>query len=309
METAFLLNILQAIFVFVVTIPFAFARVEGDENTKLWAYCLAWAVKIGAPSLAIIFFVIPLIRDLPYIISGDYCYVEGVVIEESLNNTEKGVVVIRDDQTENTIRIDVKNKSLSLGDRAIVKYLPNQEIGVVVKEKNMKGDKVSSKETETEQMEKIALMEVLLSALLIITFILGKKKKTWMVYPEIGIYKRLMLIIGGCIVAVIILYLKAEETILKWSVYMAALVVLLFTTGMLYQRMGIRKDGNTLVIVPMVGKKRKISADEINQIVYKKEDCVDIVTDGEIILQITDQFHGYEELRDISRKNAEECQQ
>lgn len=305
METAFLLNILQAIFVFVGSIPIALARVERDENTKLWAYCLAWAGKIGAPSLAIVFFVIPLVRDLPYIISGDYCYVEGVVIEEG----DKSFVVIRDDQTENTIRIDVKNKSLSLGDRAIIKYLPNQEIGVVVKEKNMKGDKVSSNRTDLEKMEKIALMEVLLIALLIITFILGKKKKTWMVYPEIGIYKRLMLIIGGCIVAVIILYLKAEETILKWSIYLTALSVLLFTTGMLYQRMGIRKDGNTLVIVPMVGKKRKISTEEINQIAFEKEDCVDIVTDGEIILQITDQFHGYEELRDISRKNAEECQQ
>lgn len=160
---------------------------------------------------------------------------------------------------------------------------------------------------QVTQMKKIALMEALLIVLMITTLRSGKKKKEWMVYPEIGIYKRLMLAMGGCMVAIIILCFETEETVIKWSACLTTLAVLLFMTGMLFQRMGIRKEGGKLVIVPIFVKKRKIPEAEINKITFEKEDFIEIVADGKKLLRITEQFHGYEELRDILRKNAEEC--
>lgn len=70
--------------------------------------------------------------------------------------------------------------------------------------------------------------------------------------------------------------------------------------------MGIKKKENTLIVVPIVGKNREIPEQKINQFVSDRTDMIEIMDGEKVILRVSDQFHGYEELKDILRKNAGE---
>lgn len=314
MEREFIFYIIYDLCLLLIAICMALTKIKKDNAVTYWSSRI---VKVGVPIIGIIFFGIPLIRDLPYIIENNYCYMDGTVIEVPISNKEPignhKTVYIQNNETEEIFEISIRNAKLLLGETVKVKYLPNLKIGIVLDD-NKWNEEISNQMQEktgqqVTQMKKIALMEALLIVLMITTLRSGKKKKEWMVYPEIGIYKRLMLAMGGCMVAIIILCFETEETVIKWSACLTTLAVLLFMTGMLFQRMGIRKEGGELVIVPIFGKKRKIPEAEINKITFEKEDFIEIVANGKKLLRITEQFHGYEELRDILRKNAEECQQ
>ena len=155
-------------------------------------------------------------------------------------------------------------------------------------------------------MEKIALMEGLLAVLIIATFVLERKKKKWMVYFEIGLYKRMMLMIGAIMVGIIVMCSRSSKVPVKWSAYMTVLAVLMFLSGILIQHMGIKRKENTLIVVPIVGKSREIPEQKINQFVSDRTDMIEIMDGEKAILRVSDQFHGYEELKDILRKNAGE---
>lgn len=314
MVKEFIFYIIYDLCLLLISICMALTKIKKDNAVTYWS---SYFVKVGVPIIGIIFFGIPLICDLPYIIENNYCYMDGTVIEVPISNKEPignhKTVYIQNNETEEIFEISIRNAKLLLDETVKVKYLPNLKIGIVL-EDNKWNEEISNQMQEktgqqVEQMRKIALMEALLIVLVISTLRSGKKKKEWMVYPEIGIYKRLILAVGSCIVAIIILCFETEETAIKWSACLTTLAVLLFIIGMLFQCMGIRKEGSILVIVPLLGKKRSISEDEISKIVFEKKDFIKIMVDGKTLLRITKQFHGYEELRDILRKNDEECQQ
>lgn len=70
--------------------------------------------------------------------------------------------------------------------------------------------------------------------------------------------------------------------------------------------MGIKKKENTLIVVPIVGKNREIPEQKINQFVSDRTDMIEIMDGEKVILRVSDQFHGYEELKEILRKNTGE---
>ena len=301
MEKEFLFEIARSISVVVALVPFIFAEVDhNNKDAKLVDYCFTYLMKYGVPLFVIIHFGIPLVKDLPYIISGDYCYIEGMVLEKK---GDSRTVEMVDKEFTEIVEINVKNARMPVGSRGIVKYLPNEKIGVVVDE--IKEISESRREEERE-MEKIALMEGLIFVLMIGTLLTGMQKKKWMAYLEIGLYKRMMLIMGACMLGIIVMCMRSDEVPVKWSTYMTTLVVLLFLSGMVIQRMGIKKKENTLIVVPIVGKNREIPEQKINQFVSDRTDMIEIMDGEKAILRVSDQFHGYEELKDILRKNAGE---
>ena len=301
MEKEFLFEIARSTSVVVALVPFIFAEVDhNNKDARLVDYCFTYIMKYVVPLFVIIHFGIPLVKDLPYIISGDYCYIEGMVLEKK---GDSRTVEMVDKEFTEIVEINVRNARMPVGSRGIVKYLPNEKIGVVVDE--IKEISESRREEERE-MEKIALMESLIFVLMIGTLLTGMQKKKWMAYLEIGLYKRMMLIMGACMLGIIVMCMRSDEVPVKWSTYMTTLVVLLFLSGMVIQRMGIKKKENTLIVVPIVGKKREIPEQKINQFVSDRTDMIEIMDGEKVILRVSDQFHGYEELKDILRKNAGE---
>ena len=301
MEKEFLFEIARSISVVVALVPFIFAEVDhNNKDARLVDYCFTYIMKYVVPLFVIIHFGIPLVKDLPYIISGDYCYIEGMVLEKK---GDSRTVEMVDKEFTEIVEINVRNARMPVGSRGIVKYLPNEKIGVVVDE--IKEISESRREEERE-MEKIALMESLIFVLMIGTLLTGMQKKKWMAYLEIGLYKRMMLIMGACMLGIIVMCMRSDEVPVKWSTYMTTLVVLLFLSGMVIQRMGIKKKENTLIVVPIVGKNREIPEQKINQFVSGRTDMIEIMDGEKVILRVSDQFHGYEELKDILRKNAGE---
>ena len=301
MEKEFLFEIARSTSVVVALVPFIFAEVDhNNKDARLVDYCFTYIMKYVVPLFVIIHFGIPLVKDLPYIISGDYCYIEGMVLEKK---GDSRTVEMVDKEFTEIVEINVRNARMPVGSRGIVKYLPNEKIGVVVDE--IKEISESRREEERE-MEKIALMESLIFVLMIGTFLTGMQKKKWMAYLEIGLYKRMMLIMGACMLGIIVMCMRSDEVPVKWSTYMTTLVVLLFLSGMVIQRMGIKKKENTLIVVPIVGKNREIPEQKINQFVSDRTDMIEIMDGEKAILRVSDQFHGYEELKEILRKNAGE---
>lgn len=301
MEKEFLFEIARSISVVVALVPFIFAEVDhNNKDARLVDYCFTYIMKYVVPLFVIIYFGIPLVKDLPYIISGDYCYIKGMVLEKK---GDSRTVEMVDKEFTEIVEINVRNARMPVGSRGIVKYLPNEKIGVVVDE--IKEISESRREEERE-MEKIALMESLIFVLMIGTLLTGMQKKKWMAYLEIGLYKRMMLIMGACMLGIIVMCMRSDEVPVKWSTYMTTLVVLLFLSGMVIQRMGIKKKENTLIVVPIVGKNREIPEQKINQFVSDRTDMIEIMDGEKVILRVSDQFHGYEELKDILRKNAGE---
>ena len=301
MEKEFLFEIARSISVVVALVPFIFAEVDhNNKDARLVDYCFTYIMKYVVPLFVIIHFGIPLVKDLPYIISGDYCYIEGMVLEKK---GDSRTVEMVDKEFTEIVEINVRNARMPVGSRGIVKYLPNEKIGVVVDE--IKEISESRREEERE-MEKIALMESLIFVLMIGTLLTGMQKKKWMAYLEIGLYKRMMLIMGACMLGIIVMCMRSDEVPVKWSTYMTTLVVLLFLSGMVIQRMGIKKKENTLIVVPIVGKNREIPEQKINQFVSDRTDMIEIMDGEKVILRVSDQFHGYEELKEILRKNAGE---
>lgn len=301
MEKEFLFEIARSTSVVVALVPFIFAEVDhNNKDARLVDYCFTYIMKYVVPLFVIIHFGIPLVKDLPYIISGDYCYIEGMVLEKK---GDSRTVEMVDKEFTEIVEINVRNARMPVGSRGIVKYLPNEKIGVVVDE--IKEISESRREEERE-MEKIALMESLIFVLMIGTFLTGMQKKKWMAYLEIGLYKRMMLIMGACMLGIIVMCMRSDEVPVKWSTYMTTLVVLLFLSGMVIQRMGIKKKENTLIVVPIVGKNREIPEQKINQFVSDRTDMIEIMDGEKVILRVSDQFHGYEELKDILRKNTGE---
>ena len=63
---------------------------------------------------------------------------------------------------------------------------------------------------------------------------------------------------------------------------------------------------NTLIVVPIVGKNREIPEQKINQFVSDRTDMIEIMDGEKVILRVSDQFHGYEELKKLLRRNTEE---
>ena len=301
MEKEFLFEIARSISVVVALVPFIFAEVDhNNKDAKLVDYCFTYLMKYGVPLFVIIYFGIPLVKDLPYIISGDYCYIEGMVLEKK---EDSGTVKMVDKEFTELVEINVKNARMPVGSWGIVKYLPNEKIGIVVDEIEEISE---SRRKEEKEMEKIALMEGILFGLIIATFVLERKKKKWMVYFEIGLYKRMMLMIGAIMVGIIVMCSRSSKVPVKWSAYMTVLAVLMFLSGILIQHMGIKRKENTLIVVPIVGKKREIPEQKINQFVSDRTDMIEIMDGEKAILRVSDQFHGYEELKEILRKNTGE---
>ena len=300
MEKEFLYEISTSIFMAVFSLYIAFAKTKRENFRHAWAYYLNWVAKIAIPFWIIVCYGIPVVKDLPYIVSGDYCYVEGMVLEK---NKRAATVEIEDRKTGEIVEVSVKNERVSVGNWRTVKYLPNEKIGIVVDEIEEISE---SRRKEEKEMEKIALMEGILFGLIIATFVLERKKKKWMVYFEIGLYKRMMLMIGAIMVGIIVMCSRSSKVPVKWSAYMTVLAVLMFLSGILIQHMGIKRKENTLIVVPIVGKKREIPEQKINQFVSDRTDMIEIMDGEKVILRVSDQFHGYEELKDILRKNAGE---
>ena len=300
MEKEFLYEISTSIFMAVFSLYIAFAKTKRENFRHAWAYYLNWVAKIAIPFWIIVCYGIPVVKDLPYIVSGDYCYVDGMVLEK---NKRAATVEIEDRKTGEIVEVSVKNARVSVGNWRTVKYLPNEKIGIVVDEIEEISE---SRRKEEKEMEKIALMEGLLAVLIIATFVLERKKKKWMVYFEIGLYKRMMLMIGAIMVGIIVMCSRSSKVPVKWSAYMTVLAVLMFLSGILIQHMGIKRKENTLIVVPIVGKKREIPEQKINQFVSDRTDMIEIMDGEKVILRVSDQFHGYEELKDILRKNTGE---
>ena len=300
MEKEFLYEISTSIFMAVFSLYIAFAKTKRENFRHAWAYYLNWVAKIAIPFWIIVCYGIPVVKDLPYIVSGDYCYVDGMVLEK---NKRAATVEIEDRKTGEIVEVSVKNARVSVGNWRIVKYLPNEKIGIVVDEIEEVSE---SRRKEEKEMEKIALMEGLLAVLIITTFVLERKKKKWMVYFEIGLYKRMMLMIGAIMVGIIVMCSRSSKVPVKWSAYMTVLAVLMFLSGILIQHMGIKRKENTLIVVPIVGKNREIPEQKINQFVSDRTDMIEIMDGEKAILRVSDQFHGYEELKEILRKNAGE---
>ena len=300
MEKEFLYEISTSIFMAVFSLYIAFAKTKRENFRHAWAYYLNWVAKIAIPFWIIVCYGIPVVKDLPYIVSGDYCYVDGMVLEK---NKRAATVEIEDRKTGEIVEVSVKNARVSVGNWRTVKYLPNEKIGIVVDEIEEISE---SRRKEEKEMEKIALMEGLLAVLIIATFVLERKKKKWMVYFEIGLYKRMMLMIGAIMVGIIVMCSRSSKVPVKWSAYMTVLAVLMFLSGILIQHMGIKRKENTLIVVPIVGKKREIPEQKINQFVSDRTDMIEIMDGEKAILRVSDQFHGYEELKDILRKNTGE---
>ena len=83
MEKEFLFEIARSISVVVALVPFIFAEVDhNNKDARLVDYCFTYIMKYVVPLFVIIHFGIPLVKDLPYIISGDYCYIQGMVLEK-----------------------------------------------------------------------------------------------------------------------------------------------------------------------------------------------------------------------------------
>ena len=300
MEKEFLYEISTSIFMAVFSLYIAFAKTKRENFRHAWAYYLNWVAKIAIPFWIIVCYGIPVVKDLPYIVSGDYCYVDGMVLEK---NKRAATVEIEDRKTGEIVEVSVKNARVSVGNWRTVKYLPNEKIGIVVDEIEEVSE---SRRKEEKEMEKIALMEGILFGLIIATFVLERKKKKWMVYFEIGLYKRMMLMIGAIMVGIIVMCSRSSKVPVKWSAYMTVLAVLMFLSGILIQHMGIKRKENTLIVVPIVGKKREIPEQKINQFVSDRTDMIEIMDGEKAILRVSDQFHGYEELKDILRKNTGE---
>ena len=300
MEKEFLYEISTSIFMAVFSLYIAFAKTKRENFRHAWAYYLNWVAKIAIPFWIIVCYGIPVVKDLPYIVSGDYCYVDGMVLEK---NKRAATVEIEDRKTGEIVEVSVKNARVSVGNWRTVKYLPNEKIGIVVDEIEEVSE---SRRKEEKEMEKIALMEGLLAVLIIATFVLERKKKKWMVYFEIGLYKRMMLMIGAIMVGIIVMCSRSSKVPVKWSAYMTVLAVLMFLSGILIQHMGIKRKENTLIVVPIVGKNREIPEQKINQFVSDRTDMIEIMDGEKAILRVSDQFHGYEELKEILRKNAGE---
>ena len=300
MEKEFLYEISTSIFMAVFSLYIAFAKTKRENFRHAWAYYLNWVAKIAIPFWIIVCYGIPVVKDLPYIVSGDYCYVDGMVLEK---NKRAATVEIEDRKTGEIVEVSVKNARVSVGNWRTVKYLPNEKIGSVVDEIEEISE---SRRKEEKEMEKIALMEGLLAVLIIATFVLERKKKKWMVYFEIGLYKRIMLMIGAIMVGIIVMCSRSSKVPVKWSAYMTVLAVLMFLSGILIQHMGIKRKENTLIVVPIVGKKREIPEQKINQFVSDRTDMIEIMDGEKVILRVSDQFHGYEELKEILRKNTGE---
>ena len=300
MEKEFLYEISTSIFMAVFSLYIAFAKTKRENFRHAWAYYLNWVAKIAIPFWIIVCYGIPVVKDLPYIVSGDYCYVDGMVLEK---NKRAATVEIEDRKTGEIVEVSVKNERVSVGNWRTVKYLPNEKIGIVVDEIEEVSE---SKRKEEKEMEKIALMEGILFGLIIATFVLERKKKKWMVYFEIGLYKRMMLMIGAIMVGIIVMCSRSSKVPVKWSAYMTVLAVLMFLSGILIQHMGIKRKENTLIVVPIVGKKREIPEQKINQFVSDRTDMIEIMDGEKAILRVSDQFHGYEELKEILRKNTGE---
>ena len=300
MEKEFLYEISTSIFMAVFSLYIAFAKTKRENFRHAWAYYLNWVAKIAIPFWIIVCYGIPVVKDLPYIVSGDYCYVDGMVLEK---NKRAATVEIEDRKTGEIVEVSVKNARVSVGNWRTVKYLPNEKIGIVVDEIEEISE---SRRKEEKEMEKIALMEGLLAVLIIATFVLERKKKKWMVYFEIGLYKRIMLMIGAIMVGIIVMCSRSSKVPVKWSAYMTVLAVLMFLSGILIQHMGIKRKENTLIVVPIVGKKREIPEQKINQFVSDRTDMIEIMDGEKAILRVSDQFHGYEELKEILRKNTGE---
>ena len=300
MEKEFLYEISTSIFMAVFSLYIAFAKTKRENFRHAWAYYLNWVAKIAIPFWIIVCYGIPVVKDLPYIVSGDYCYVDGMVLEK---NKRAATVEIEDRKTGEIVEVSVKNARVSVGNWRTVKYLPNEKIGIVVDEIEEISE---SRRKEEKEMEKIALMEGLLAVLIIATFVLERKKKKWMVYFEIGLYKRIMLMIGAIMVGIIVMCSRSSKVPVKWSAYMTVLAVLMFLSGILIQHMGIKRKENTLIVVPIVGKKREIPEQKINQFVSDRTDMIEIMDGEKVILRVSDQFHGYEELKEILRKNTGE---
>ena len=300
MEKEFLYEISTSIFMAVFSLYIAFAKTKRENFRHAWAYYLNWVAKIAIPFWIIVCYGIPVVKDLPYIVSGDYCYVDGMVLEK---NKRAATVEIEDRKTGEIVEVSVKNARVSVGNWRTVKYLPNEKIGIVVDEIEEVSE---SKRKEEKEMEKIALMEGILFGLIIATFVLERKKKKWMVYFEIGLYKRMMLMIGAIMVGIIVMCSRSSKVPVKWSAYMTVLAVLMFLSGILIQHMGIKKKENTLIVVPIVGKNREIPEQELNQFVSDRTDMIEIMDGEKVILRVSEQFHGYEELKKLLRKNTEE---
>ena len=300
MEKEFLYEISTSIFMVVSALYIAFAKTKRENFRHAWAYYLNWVAKIAIPFWIIVCYGIPVVKDLPYIVSGDYCYIEGMVLEKK---GDSGTVKMVDKEFTELVEINVKNARMPVGSWGIVKYLPNEKIGIVVDEIEEISE---SRRKEEKEMEKIALMEGLLAVLIIATFVLERKKKKWMVYFEIGLYKRMMLMIGAIMVGIIVMCSRSSKVPVKWSAYMTVLAVLMFLSGILIQHMGIKRKENTLIVVPIVGKNREIPEQKINQFVSDRTDMIEIMDGEKVILRVSDQFHGYEEMKEILRKNTGE---
>lgn len=162
---------------------------------------------------------------------------------------------------------------------------------------------IKQKPEKSEQIKQTILMATLLIVLMVITCISQKKKRKWFVYPKRS-YEVTMALLTGCLTGAIILCFATGEAVIKGSICLTALAVLFFTIGMLLQHKGIIKKEDILLIIPIIGKKKKIPISEINQIAFERKGYIEIAENGKEMMRITKQFHGYQEFKDILSKNV-----
>ena len=196
------------------------------------------------------------------------------------------------------VSLMITSENIYIGER-----LKGQNKGIQREGAEVEVFEIKQKPEKSEQIKKTVLMAALLTVLMIITYIYQKKKRKWLVYPK-GIYEVTMTLLTGCLAGVIILCFATGEAVIKGSICLTALAVLLFMIGMLLQHRGIRKKENILMIIPIIGRKKKIPVDEINQIAFERKDYIEIAEDGKEMMRITKRFRGYQEFKDILSENV-----
>lgn len=89
---------------------------------------------------------IPFFKDLTYVYSGEYPYIEGVVIKDpnivSSNKIELYNVTIKDAKTGEELRVSLYGKNgIWTGDEIKAEYLPNSEVGILLEKKKERENK------------------------------------------------------------------------------------------------------------------------------------------------------------------------
>ena len=85
-----------------------------------------------ATAVFVLWVAIPVLKDVKYIVSGEYSYVSGEIVNDVIKTGRawRDRLVISDGN--NLLELSVDSLSFEKGDLVTVKYLPNTYVGVII---------------------------------------------------------------------------------------------------------------------------------------------------------------------------------